>query len=396
MDIVAYTAVFGGYDTLEPARFPELCLTDGQVNTSAGWRYHTLYSGRDPKWANRQCKILVHEHVKDAEYSIYHDGNVTMHIDPAEAVARWLKDADMAVFAHPEDRDCAYQEAEEVVRQSKAKLATVDAQMARYHGDGFPAHYGLSACYVLIRRHTPEVREFCDLWWHEYEQGAKRDQLSFDYVRWKTGLKVATIPGNLFAGTCPYFKRTPHRRLETATVNWKTAYGKMLLPEEREYLMQMARETEARFGQAMMVNIGIFRYASMYCLRAGAPGAELVGVDIKYPDVEPGTGLRAVDIIGDSAKVHADFDKPIHLLFIDGDHHYAGVKADLENWTPKVVPGGLVICHDYGPRPEHLALNPALEGVRRAVMEWADGGGWERLQASGSLAAYRRRQEGIR
>jgi len=98
-----------------------------------------------------------------------------------------------------------------------------------------------------------------------------------------------------------------------------------------------------------------------------------------------------VDIIGDSAEVHADFAKPIHLLFIDGDHHYTGVRADLKNWAPKVVPGGLVICHDYGPRPEHLALLPHLEGVRRAIMEWHDETpGWERLRAPGSLAAFRR------
>jgi cephalosporin hydroxylase len=37
---------------------------------------------------------------------------------------------------------------------------------------------------------------------------------------------------------------------------------------------------------------------------------------------------------------------PLDLLFIDGDHSYAGVKADFENYRPLVRPGGLVVFHD--------------------------------------------------
>jgi len=389
-NIVAYTAVFGGYDTLEPTPHGELCFTEGDVNTPAGWHFHTMYVGRPPKWANRQCKILVHDHV-DAEYSIYHDGNIRMLVSPQEAVDRWLKDADLAVFHHPEDRDCAYQEATEVIRQGKARRAMVSSQMARYRKEGFPEHFGLSACYVLVRRHTDEVRQFDELWWREYQNGAKRDQLSFDYVRWKTGLRVNWIPGNLFEGTSSDFVRTAHRRVNGVQLNWQTAYGKMLLPEERQYLVDSATNMQKKFKRPNIVNIGVFRCASMYCLRAGAPGASLLGVDIKPCDVPMEPGLRAEFIIGDSAKVHAQYGKQIHLLFIDGDHRYEAVKADLECWGAKVAPGGLIIMHDYGAQPKHLLQNPELGGVRRAAMEWHDPKQWDQLRAPGSLAAYRRK-----
>ena len=391
---VVYSAVFSGYDTLRPATYPSLCFTDGGMVSTDGWSYHSIYSGRDPKWANRQCKILAHKHL-DTEYSVYHDGNVQMLSNPEQLIADYLGDADMAVFAHPEGRDCIYQEAREVLRQRKAQPGAVGAQMERYRQDGFPEHFGLSACYVLVRRHTKAIERFNELWWNEYERGAKRDQLSFDYVRWQTGIKVATLPGNLFTGTSTDFKRFPHEKQgqDFTMVDWKTAYGKQLTPKERQYLKDTAALIGEYFRKPVFVNIGIFRYASMYCLRAGLQEAKLFGIDIKQPDVEPAAGLRSIDIIADSTKCYKEFswlDEPIHLLFVDGDHHYDGVKADLENWTPKLATDGIVIMHDYAPKPEHLVLLPHLEGVRRAISEWAQKAKWERLDAPGSLAAFRR------
>jgi cephalosporin hydroxylase len=37
---------------------------------------------------------------------------------------------------------------------------------------------------------------------------------------------------------------------------------------------------------------------------------------------------------------------PLDLLFIDGDHSYAGVKADFSNFSPLVGTGGLIVFHD--------------------------------------------------
>jgi cephalosporin hydroxylase len=40
---------------------------------------------------------------------------------------------------------------------------------------------------------------------------------------------------------------------------------------------------------------------------------------------------------------------PLDLLFIDGDHSHAGVKADFDNYGPLVRPAGLVAFHDIVP-----------------------------------------------
>lgn len=50
----------------------------------------------------------------------------------------------------------------------------------------------------------------------------------------------------------------------------------------------------------------------------------------------------------------------LDMVFIDGDHSYEGVKADIEAWLPKVKPGGVICGHDYN-RDEY--------GVTRAVDE---------------------------
>lgn len=52
--------------------------------------------------------------------------------------------------------------------------------------------------------------------------------------------------------------------------------------------------------------------------------------------------------------IHADanmfsllWDRPISLLFIDGDHSYEGVQKDHNSWVSKVKKGGTILYHDY-------------------------------------------------
>ncbi len=40
--------------------------------------------------------------------------------------------------------------------------------------------------------------------------------------------------------------------------------------------------------------------------------------------------------------------QPIDSLYVDADHSYEGVWADLEAWVPHVKPGGLLLGDDYG------------------------------------------------
>lgn len=53
------------------------------------------------------------------------------------------------------------------------------------------------------------------------------------------------------------------------------------------------------------------------------------------------------------------------FVFVDADHTYLGVKADIEAWMPKVKKGGVLCGHD--------ANNPPFPGVARALNELCPG-----------------------
>lgn len=69
-----------------------------------------------------------------------------------------------------------------------------------------------------------------------------------------------------------------------------------------------------------------------------------------------------VNIINDdSAKAAAHFpDRSVDFAFIDANHDYAHVKADIQAWMPKIKIGGMLSGHDYG---------EATCGVKPAVDE---------------------------
>jgi hypothetical protein len=61
-----------------------------------------------------------------------------------------------------------------------------------------------------------------------------------------------------------------------------------------------------------------------------------------------------------AAHLGALLGRTVDMVFLDGDHSYEGVAADIGAWTPLLRSGGLLCGHDYGGR---------WEGVRRAVDE---------------------------
>lgn len=170
---------------------------------------------------------------------------------------------------------------------------------------------------------------------------------------------------------------------------WRSALGKAVIPVERAWLKAIAAEVEAEFGAAaVIVNIGIFRGATMYCMRAGAPHARLVGIDTVYPQgVKLDPKAKAEVLVGDSGRLHAGFDGPVHLLFIDGDHSYGAVARDIAGWAPKVPAGGVIAFHDFAPDPKVAAKHA---GIKRAVLEWEQDAQWHLLTPAGSIRAYRR------
>jgi MMP 1-O-methyltransferase len=53
---------------------------------------------------------------------------------------------------------------------------------------------------------------------------------------------------------------------------------------------------------------------------------------------------------GTGVQIAGTWAAPVDMLFLDGDHSYAGVRPTYESWIPFLVPGGLIAVHNSSPR----------------------------------------------
>ena len=86
-----------------------------------------------------------------------------------------------------------------------------------------------------------------------------------------------------------------------------------------------------------------------------------------------------------------DWNEPIDLLFIDGDHQKSAVHQDWKEWSRFVVPGGLALFHDARvfeggwPTPDYgpvCAVNELFRGGQT--------GGWRIADEVDSLVVVER------
>lgn len=196
---VAYTAIFGGRDTLkDPALVTPgcryICFTDTPLRSDV-WEIVKVSPPRDPRREARRYKLLPHRLI-DGRHSLWVDGSFRIHADVGDVIGRYLESADIAVFAHP-DRDCVYDEADVCLQLGLDDPEVIRQQIGRYRAAGIPRHAGLSASGVLLRRHTAPIVALNEAWWRECDGGSCRDQLSFDVCLRALGIPCVTIPGNI-------------------------------------------------------------------------------------------------------------------------------------------------------------------------------------------------------
>lgn len=185
-----------------------VCFTDQDI-TSEVWEIRkipTLF--KDSRRDSRMPKILAHLYLPDAEHSLYLDGNIILKVPLQRLIDEWLVDTDIALFAHI-SRDCYFDEAKECIRLGLDETEVITEQMIRYKD--IPRHLGLYQGGVILRKHTPKVSRFNEVWWSEYCLGAKRDQLCLPIAIYKTGLAINGVRGDAF--THQWFELVAHNKL---------------------------------------------------------------------------------------------------------------------------------------------------------------------------------------
>ena len=99
-------------------------------------------------------------------------------------------------------RKCIYEEARFIKwlgdnnpkKNYKDDMNTIQSQIERYIGEGYPKNNGLARTTVIFRNHNKDdIVKHSEDCWEEIKYGSKRDQLSFNYVAWKNNLKFNYI-----------------------------------------------------------------------------------------------------------------------------------------------------------------------------------------------------------
>lgn len=218
--ICVYTCITGDYDNLHEIVKEDgieyLCFTNNPKIKSSYWKM--VYIEDEDNLGNmllsRKIKILGHPYLEQYDISIWVDGALEVKGKLRQFVKEWcdLSRYPMACFCH-RLRNCVYDEARACIVHRKADKEDVIKYLNFLEQEEFPKEYGLAECTVLIRKENDlEVKRTMKLWFELLCKYVKRDQLSFPYSIWKTGLKIHWINLNVFDN--PWFFWKAHKQKE--------------------------------------------------------------------------------------------------------------------------------------------------------------------------------------
>ncbi len=202
--IAVYTCITGNYEeVLEPKVISDECdyfvISDEKPK---GTKIYQWIATKDvvPDWVedhvrrNRYCKINGGKIFKNYRYSIYIDGSDRIIGDIGQYADRTGK-CGIALRPHLLYPDLdVYTEAIQCVSCHLDEEDLIRWQIESYRKENMPANFGMFECGFIVRDHRNKLcQEIMERWWKEVFTRSSRDQLSFTYCLWKSGMCACDV-----------------------------------------------------------------------------------------------------------------------------------------------------------------------------------------------------------
>ena len=219
---VIYTAVIGGYDQIRQPeiiddRFDYVLFSNDLQDDKVGvWTIkHFSYSNSDSTRISRYIKTHPETLLPGYDFSIWIDSNIQISSDflYTRAIALFNNQVEISALKHSL-RNYIYDELFAVVNLMVEHEAVVLKWGHLLRKEGCPKNLGLSETGILYRCMNPRLNAFNELWWNCISRYSRRDQLSFNYCLWKSGLEFNDFLGDgRLLRDCPDFILSNHNRL---------------------------------------------------------------------------------------------------------------------------------------------------------------------------------------
>jgi hypothetical protein len=219
--LIIYTCITNDYDWLLPPLWQAkdvkyICFTDRKESVR-GWICKSISSslaGMESNEIARRYKIFPEKYLPKHDWSLWVDGNVIV----LKNVSSIIKDLEknLVFFAsskHP-IRNNIWEERRVCIEKGKIKdyeISLINDQVQFYQDEGLTLESGLTENGVLFRKYGVEsLRSAMELWWDQYQEFTKRDQISLPYVLYKKNICVYLLP-SFKQGHNKFFKKVSHK-----------------------------------------------------------------------------------------------------------------------------------------------------------------------------------------
>ena len=199
---VVYTALFGNYDQIHSINkekgYDYFMFTEQNYeNITTNWTIINVEQNMnftnkiDVMKKQRFYKTHPHLFFKNYDLSIYIDATFEIKGNLDNFILRILTpNLSIYVFEHP-FIDTIINEFKAILFFKKDSMKNIIPVREKYKREKFPDDNGHAECCMIVRKHNDKnCINLMEKWFYEIKHNSYRDQLSFNYVLWKTRNKI--------------------------------------------------------------------------------------------------------------------------------------------------------------------------------------------------------------